>query len=137
MQKVQLIDVESSKRNAALPLHLACRGKLTVHLTAYRPTGNGLHLACRGKLTGNTVLIIGAVLLLHLACRGKLTAPVLPSRIIGPSCILRAEIDPAEAEKSNLYISCALHMKANWQKMIHCNVLFWLVELCVKKSAER
>lgn len=29
MQKVQLIDVESSKRNAALPLHLACRGKLT------------------------------------------------------------------------------------------------------------
>ena len=30
MQKVQLIDVESSKRNAALPLHLACRGKLTV-----------------------------------------------------------------------------------------------------------
>lgn len=115
MQKVQLIDVESSKRNAALPLHLACRGKLTVHLTAYRPTGNGLHLACRSKLT----------------------APVLPSRIIGPSCILRAEMDPAEAEKSNLYISCALHMKANWQKMIHCNVLFWLVELCVKKSAER
>lgn len=80
MQKVQLIDVESSKRNAALPL--------------------------------------------HLACRGKLTDPVLPSRIIRPSCVLRAEMNPTEAEKSNLYISCALHMKANWQKMIHCNELF-------------
>lgn len=102
MQKVQLIDVAPSKRNAALPLHLACRGKLT------------------DVLAGVPVVVFE----LHLACRGKLTAPVLPSRIIRPSCILRAEMDPAEAEKSNLYISCALHMKANWQKMIHCNELF-------------
>lgn len=51
MQKVQLIDVESSKRNAALPLHLACRGKLTDADHVLNQMQGKLHLACRGKLT--------------------------------------------------------------------------------------
>ena len=51
MQKVQLIDVESSKRNAALPLHLACRGKLTERVTSPTVGYKKLHLAYRGEPT--------------------------------------------------------------------------------------
>lgn len=51
MQKVQLIDVESSKRNAALPLHLACRGKLTESHPLPIPDKVELHLACRDEPT--------------------------------------------------------------------------------------
>ena len=73
MQKVQLIDVESSKRNAALPLHLACRGKLTVLLVIILLLSNLLHLACRGKLTESFIHKFRMLVQLHLACRGKLT----------------------------------------------------------------
>ena len=62
MQKVQLIDVESSKRNAALPLHLACRGKLTETSATSPATVCALHLACRGKLTDRLYKNNGALI---------------------------------------------------------------------------